>query len=459
MTIMKSNFSSNSVFFIRLGLGLCLVFALQIPSVQAEMTLRCYTVEKGELVVIGNTLGLSQELSANGPGTQDDIGTFISTDQNLIDDNPANATNPWFPGTTNDWTKNSSSAVLDIPADAQITYAELIWSGSYQYGLDDVTGDINSDIHLQYEDGSQDPPFSIVSFDPDSAVTLSEMSETGFPVNYYVRSGIVTDWLNTHGAGTYTAMGIPATQDHNINSLDAAGWNLVVIYSHPNSPAKTMQFFMGAKWVEGENHYDIEFNNLCCPPAEEPTGRLWLAALEGDANRSGDEVSIQDPSQTLFIKLSSPNNPVDNFFGAQINDSLGELDTSGTCGTRNHNIISNQNVSGARQGFDLTAVNLKGTAEHLANHQTTTTIRLNGLNDGFVAVLAALETSLAEPRWTLDQALDVNPTNLQLGQNATISIYLDNFYGTQDASNLMLTIPLAAGIDLNSFEVDEQVMD
>src|SRR5690554_718241 len=110
--------------------GVLLTGSLLASPAQAG-ELRFSTTAKGGVVGTGNTLGLAKQPGANGPGTDDSIGTFSSLDPTLIDDSPANVDNPWPLGTTNDWTLNGSSAVLTLPANPagiEVVYAELVWS-------------------------------------------------------------------------------------------------------------------------------------------------------------------------------------------------------------------------------------------------------------------------------------------------------------------------------------------
>ena len=74
--------------------------AAAAPASAAE--LRFSTTAPGSVFAIGNTLGLSKQLAANGPGLEDSIGTFVTLD-NSVDTTPLNAANPWFSGTTADW--------------------------------------------------------------------------------------------------------------------------------------------------------------------------------------------------------------------------------------------------------------------------------------------------------------------------------------------------------------------
>ena len=115
----------------------CFIFLLGFASpTHAVYVNRYSTITNGALTFTGNTLGLDMTANANAPGTSGSIGTFISLNTALVDGTyPA--------GTTGDWTKNGSAATLNIPAGSTILYAELIWSGSYSYGGEDVSASIN----------------------------------------------------------------------------------------------------------------------------------------------------------------------------------------------------------------------------------------------------------------------------------------------------------------------------
>ena len=108
-----------------------LASTLFAPAAAEASELRYSNTVKGGIVSTGNTLGLAKELNANGPGTRDSIGTFLTLDNQLVDNNPANVNNPWGPGTTGDWTLDGSAAVLELPmasgAAVEVLYAELIW--------------------------------------------------------------------------------------------------------------------------------------------------------------------------------------------------------------------------------------------------------------------------------------------------------------------------------------------
>ncbi len=355
-------------------------------------TLRFSKTTTGGLVATGNTLGLSKDLNLNGPGTRDSIGTFIALDTTSVDNVPANASNPWPTGTTWDWTKNGSNNVLKVPSDSVIEYAELIWAGSDNYATD-VTGFLSTPVAL-----TADGVSIAVTPAPATALTIAQTSTTGFLANYYMRSAEVTSFVAGHGATTYTVSGVPATEDTTINSLNAAGWTLVVAYTNSSSPVRNISIFVGGSFVDEDSQQDYTFNGFCAPPVGAVGGSAIVSTLEGDANLVGDQLLIGQTSGGTFANLSAPNNPASNFFASQINDQSGKLDTGGSFGTVNHDAITGVNVIGGRQSWDLTTVELSSAQNQLVNGQTSAVLRTITTGDSYVPVLAAFSIERHLPR-------------------------------------------------------------
>jgi hypothetical protein len=214
------------------------------PAGAKAQVLRYSKTTTGGLTSAGNTLGLSKQMSANGPGTRDSIGTFLAVSATSVDDNPLNLANPWPAGTTWDWTKNGSTSGLTFPGDSQVLYAELVWAGSYNY-VADVTSFLDNAVTLSVSGQSVQ-----VTPDAATAVTIAQISATGFAANYYLRSANVTSFVAQNGSGSYTVSGVPATEDAAINSLNAAGWSLVVAYYDSNEPVRNLTVFVGGSFVD-----------------------------------------------------------------------------------------------------------------------------------------------------------------------------------------------------------------
>ena len=312
------------------------------PSAMAQ-EIRFETTAPGGIVATGNTLGLSKQSDANGPGILGSIGTFLTLDGGQ-DTVPSGGANPWPLGTTNDWTDNGSSAVLSLPNGSTVLYAELVWGGSYQYGTEDVSASLGTSVGLAFGSG---PPIAVTP-DGDTAVTLNETAV--FSVRYYLRSADVTSFVQAAGSGAYSVTGVPATQDTMINSLNAAGWTLVVAYRDERTATRRLAIQVGGSFVGDASSEDYVFGNFCAPSVGEVAGTVVASAIEGGAGQTGDQLLIAQDGGGTVTALAGPNNPEDNFFCSQLNDSAGELDVSGTFGDANHDATSAELVGGGRQG-------------------------------------------------------------------------------------------------------------
>ena len=321
----------------------------------------------GGVIFTGNTLGLSKAPNANAPGTQGSIGTFICLDPAQKDGGF-----PW--GTTGDWRKNGSKAVLNLPSDSEVVYAELIWGGSYRYGGEDVTNYLDNPV-LFYT------PAGVFEVAPDITTAQTYTS----PFYFYVRSARVTDLVKL--PGNYAAGRIPATQGYLENHRNHAGWTLAVIYQNPATAAKTIHL-----WVGGELPGNLIYLNGFHPPHPvNIMGKLFVSAQEGDANLTGDQL-LYGANPNNLLPLSGPNNPADNFFASQINDSNGFLDTSGSFGFENH--VPGKNGVAKRQGWDITSIDL---AERLLPAQTEIYLKGTTETDGYLINALALQINVSTP--------------------------------------------------------------
>ncbi len=430
-----------------LALSLCAVS----QTVDAS-ELRFSITAKGGVVSCGNTLGLAKQPASNGPGTGDSIGTFLSPDAQELDDFPANLGNPWGPGTTSDWMLNGSSAICDLPESSgavlEVLYAELVWGGSYLYGTEDVSASLDVPVTLAANGSSID-----VSPDGQTSVTLAEVATQGFAINYYMRSADVTDFVAQHGSTTYTVTGVPATQDYMIEQLNAAGWTLVVVYRTATAPTRNLTVFVGGQFVEEDDVEDYPVSGFCTPPEGEVEGGVIISALEGDANRTGDVFQIAETMNGPFAELYGPNNPVDNFFASQINGVDGNLDTQGSAGDANHDAFTGTNVSGGRQGWDVTKLALSSGQSQLSPGQTSAVLRAVTTGDSFMPVLAAFEIDVSSPDFDAGSSLEASPTSVAIGEQSTLTLDITND-GDVAAGDLVLTAPLGAGLELVEFAID-----
>ncbi len=411
--------------------------------------LRFSQTAAGRVVATGNTLGLSKEFSLNGPGIEDSIGTFITLDGASVDDDPANPGNPWPTGTTGDWTANGSEATLTVPAGAEVLYAELVWGGSTADGSEDVTAFVDDPVTLAFGGDTE-----LVTPDGVTALDISEIAFSGFPANYYMRSADVTDFVLAHLAGTYSVSGVPATQSAGFNSLNAAGWTLLVAYRDSSEPIRNLTIFVGGSFVDEDSTEDYDFAGFCTPPSGPFEGSAVVSTIEGDADIIGDGFQIGESTLGAFADLSGPNNPVDNDFCSQLNGPDGQLDPSGTFGMANHDPAGGFNVVGGRQGWDVTSIAVSSSAGQFINGQTEAVLRATTTGDSFVPTAAGFAIEVNAPDFTGEgNGAQGDPLLLALDQSSTITVNLRNG-GLVDATDIVFRAALPEGLELTSFAID-----
>lgn len=412
--------------------------------------LRFSTTAAGKIVTTGNTLGLSKADGENGPGAQDSIGTFIALG-NSVDNNPANPANPWPLGTTNDWNQNGSSAILTLPNEGQVLYAELVWGGSTNYGTENVTALLNTPVTLKAGNAT-------MAVTPDAATVLNiaQTAMAGFAVNYYMRSADVTAFVKAAGGATYSVAGVPATQTTTIKSLNAAGWTLTVVVRDSAEPVRNLSVFVGGSFVDENSQQDYTVTGFCTPTSGPVNGKVSISAIEGDANLVGDQLLIAPTVAGPFENLSGPNNLKNNFFCSQLNGPTGTLDNQGSFGTANHNAATGVNVSGGRQGWDVTTVPVTSQAKQLKNGQTSAVLRTITTGDSYIPTLAAFAIDVNAPDFTgAGSVLTTSADTVKVGDKLTVTADLVN-KGLVAAQNVLLVLPLEAGLSLKQFTMDGQ---
>jgi hypothetical protein len=368
---------------------LAIASSLTVPAL-------CQTVDftaHGTILHTGNSLSLSGQSSANGPGTTTSGHTLTSLDSMAVDDVPSNPANPWFAGTTANYTLDGSAAVLHVPAQSHILHAELIWGGSYNYGGENLTAALDQTVSLET------PAAGSTAIAPDASWshTINQFSSGGYNAAYYVRAADVTALVAQGGDGSYKVRGVPVTQAETINSLNGGGWALVVLVENAQSPCRSLSLRPVGQWVDDTTSATVVFSNLSTPAVVSISGRAVVGAIAGDASQTGDSLSILIPATSTYEQLSGPNNQQNNFFASQINDGNGLLDVSGTFGTRNHNAVGMTQTIGGRQGWDLTSITLDSANGELVPAQDAATLRFYTVGDAYVAAFAAFEADSTGP--------------------------------------------------------------
>lgn len=372
---------------------------------------RYSNIKNGGIVFTGNTLGLSKAANSNTPGLLGSIGAFISTDTSLQVNN--------FPaGTTLDYTKNGSSAQLNLPAGSSVLYAELVWGGLFRSSANNISSLLGNAIEFT-------TPLGAASVAPDAQTAQNfNITNGGLTVGFYVRSADVTVLVRNAMNGTYSAGKIPAlieALESRTAETNHAGWTLAVVYENAALPLRNLTLWCGGAVVSpSTGSTDISLTDFITPDFLPITGKLFVSAQEGDAILTGDQMLFGKTSASLF-QLSGPNNPATNFFASQINDENGTIDTSGTFGTRNADAAAGTNVSGGRQGWDITAIDV---SPLLSPAMTTAAIRF--LTDGDLYVVNCLALQIDSKGARLEAIKSADKAFASVGEPIEYTISITN---------------------------------
>ena len=443
--------------------ALSAVTLLGVPSLvfgqETNVATRYTETLAGEMVITGNAIGLSFERGSNCSGTYNGIGTFMSMDASLSDSSPAcTSGTAWGKNTTNDWTKNGSSAVLDLPSNANVVHAELVWSAAYASysGLigsgsftEDISDKIKTPVTFRYE-----PTGESIKVTPDFSKKLyteTQFSSGLYPITYYINSQKVNNFIKKHGAGLYSLNGMPAMQNEKTTGVNGGGWTLAVVYTTPEiKQNRNISLFIGGEFVGENQTQDYKVSGFCTPDSGDISGKVFVSALEGDANSTagyiGDALQLGDGAAKNFTTLHGPNNAPNNFFASQINKSDGTLDTRGLFGDKNHivNATTGQSelTAGARQGWDITTLTLDKNT--LKNKQTAATVRTSSGKDSLLPTLIGFQVDINAPSFN-GSYLDM-PDRPNLGERFDAKLHLDNTAGKANAESIEVKLALSDGV-------------
>ncbi len=395
----------------------------------------------GDIVFTGNTLGLSRGIYPRQPGRECIAGAFIASDGGVCGAFP--------PQTTCNFIENQSEALLRLPSGAEVVYAELIWGGTSRTEAGSVESNIDDSILFTV---AGDVAAEIA---PDPATRFEGQMVSGTNVFTYTRSADVTALVKNAGAGTYSVGRVPAFldgSDSTSRQSGCVGWTLAVAYrlNEQESAAKTIALYVGSLAAKQyEEPVSYAFTGFLTP--EPPAGaRLLLSAAEGDYILKGDQIFFSTPGNVLAdVPLSGPNNPANNFFASQINDSKGELDTAGSFGDRNHLRATSSGdifygTSAGRQGWDITNVDISG---HLDGARDSAVLKISTVGDSILlnAVALSMDMRLSPPAIVIIKSVD--RSYAIEGNVIDYSIEVRNSGGT-DLSTIIIKDVLPRGLSL-----------
>jgi len=386
---------------------------MAVGKAEAAQTLRLQVDQKGDFLLIGNTLG--HECAAGTPATI--VGTVGNCGSNTSDSAPDIFWRADSPGvgaaqanSTITVAQARSAAVLQIPPMATVTHAFLYWGANAAGGDNTIT--------LDRQGG-----FS-------QTVTASTMYTGGN--SSYQGVADITSIVQANGSGAYRVSGVNATNIVNLdNSNNYAGWWMVVFYALASDPPRNLALFDGLDPVTNGNPQNLTLTGFLVPPVF-TNAKLGIVAFEGDNSLTGDSFSF-GPAPALSNAL----NPATNFFNA----------TRSFLGVGDHRTGDLPELAGTAQsnvGIDLDVVDV--TSKIMAGQ---TSVPISATSTGDVYYLAGFVTSIPtfKPDFSTSEksAVDVNGGALLPGDIIEYTVVATNT-GNDTSINTVMNDPLPAGV-------------
>lgn len=400
------------------------LFLAVAPSLAfaAAPSLRVQTDQRGDFVLIGNTLAQECRVTAGSPV----IGTIQSCGTDITDGSPDVY-----------WTSDGGTATADVsvqplqartyatlslPAGAQVTHARLYWASTLAFTANPaLLADTDAALHLPNGQTQQ------VQADASWVETASS--------TFYQSTADVTSWVQANGAGLYGVSGVDGVALANKQTeVPYAAWSLVVFYALSTEPHRNLTLFDGYTVVDTQTGSPpVTLAGFKVPNAGF-SARLGVTAFDGDVTLSGDSLLFNGNA------VSDAANPVGNFFNSS-HSRLGAVQSP----AGNRPWLTG--LPGSMGGFDLDEVDV---TSQVAPGDTQATVSFTTSGDGYVLGTFVVSISTLKPDFTSStksvMALAPRPSGaVRPGDELEYTITVSNT-GTDEAIGVTLEDPLPTGL-------------
>ncbi len=292
--------------------SVCLFFlALLLLPLNAEagrtLSSRFSTNANGNIILIGN-VNLTCTPGNNTQGANQNTTTCA---QSLAGGNNARDRNDAYLMINLDrdadtGTFNSSMSQLNLPAGSTVVKAMLYWSATGS------SSSARNTVKLRVPGGSS-----------YATITGTLDTDTGLDTNNYQGVADVTTQVAAAGGGQYWVADVRA----DTGGGKYAGWSLVVVYTNPAEPLRSLTIFDGFTLVRGATSGVPASVTMTAGPFVTPyngpvQARVGVLAYEGDKPVASDTFSVNG---TL---MSNAVNPSNNFYNGTISNFGSHVTTS-----------------------------------------------------------------------------------------------------------------------------------
>ena len=382
--------------------------------VEAAQNLRVQVNQKGDFLLIGNTLG--HECAAGTPAPI--VGNVGMCGANTNDSAPDIFWRSESPMASQAEANNTitaaqarSTAVLNIPAGATVTHAFLYWGATVPGG--DITATL-------------DRPGGF-----SQNITSMQMYYSSSTSSYQSVANI-TEVVQAQGSGAYRMSGVDSVNIVDLyNNNSFAGWWMVVFYQLDSDPLRNLALFDGLDNVSSAAPQNLTLDGFFVP-AGFTAGKLGIVAFEGENTINGDSFSFG-----AAPALTDGNNLANNFFNGTHSYLGMPVTTPGDL----------PQLAGTPQSMSGMDIDIVDVTAKLNTGMTSAPISATSTGDNYY--LAGFVTSIPtfRPDFSTSQksAVDINGGSLLPGDIVEYTIVATNT-GTDTSINTVLTDPLPMGV-------------
>ena len=404
--------------------AVCSIVAASVSGKSAAApALRHQVDQQGDFVLFGNTLAHECATGGTPAVPAPVVGTVGSCGSNTGDSSPdvfwrseQPAAGQAAANSTITNAQSRSTALLQIPSGATITYARLYWSG-YR------TGGAGADATAVLER----PGGFTSNVTADDTFTVS----AGGGSAWYSATEDVTALIVAQGPGAYRVSGVTNVALPGFDSENpATAWSMVVFYQLASEPPRNLALFDGLDVVSAGNPQTATLSGFLVPNAGFDA-KLGVVTYEGEAQLTGDALIFNGAT------LSNAVNPANNFFNGT-RSALGvPVSIAGDLP---------QLTGGPRSmsGIDMDVVDV--TAQ-VAAGQTQATIQATSTQDQYL--LAAFVTSIStfKPNFNTSTKtfVDLNGGSIKPGDEIEYTVTITNT-GNDASVNTVMTDAIPAGV-------------
>lgn len=339
---------------------------------------------------------------------------------------------------------NSSANMIQIPAQAQVIYAELFWSGSLFAEPGDVEAVAPSDkaevLMAVGDDNCAAPGHPCVV----TANATDVSQETlGSALGQYRASAVVTSRLaEAHWTPTrdllqslITVGNVQTTQ-----GVDkAAGWSLAVVFASPGHEMRHVQVLGGFGFIARRSGATIPLDGFLTPSNGDVSSSVGLIAFDGD---------LGDTTDSMYLRQGSGQTIIDDAQNPELNIANSTVSSSGELS----NYLTDESAQRASNtfGVDIDRIDLNNALGH---GSTQATLVLSTQQDTWYPTSVAYSTELPSADVSVLKfvsALSGAPvTHVNVGDSLTYTLRVHNA-GNGSASHVIIRDEMPADLTVTS---------